>query len=63
MDVLERFFGGCQPSQNIGDGGEQQLAFIGQGQAAGMTLEQRGGDFLFQRADLVPTLGAGALAP
>ena len=31
---------------------EQKLALVGQGQAARVTLEQRGGDFLLQRADL-----------
>ena len=52
MDILERFFRRRQPSQHIGDGGEQQLAFIGERQAAGMALEQGRGDFLFQGADL-----------
>ena len=52
MDVLERFLRRRQPGQHVGDRRVEQLAFVGQGQAAGMALEQRRGDFFFQRADL-----------
>ena len=52
VDILERLFRRRQPRQHIGHGGVQQLAFVGERQAAGVTLEQRRGDFLFQGADL-----------
>ena len=52
MDILERFLRRRQPAQHIRDGGEKQLAFVGQGQAAGMALEERRGNLLLQRTDL-----------
>ncbi len=44
MDILERFLGGGQPVEHVAHGAEQKLAFVGEGQAAGMALEQRRGD-------------------
>ncbi len=41
-----------QPRQNFAHRAVEQLAFVGEGEAAGMALEQRRRDFLFQRADL-----------
>ena len=52
MDVLERLFGRGQARQHVAHRGVEQLAFVGEGQAAGMALEQRRGDLFFQRADL-----------
>ena len=46
MDVLERFFRRGQARQHVAHRAIQQLAFVGEGEAAGMALEQRAWRFL-----------------
>ena len=52
MDILQRFLGGGQARQDVAHRAVKQFAFVGQGEAARMALEQGGGDFFFQGADL-----------